>query len=403
MTDRRAEIEAAHLRSVELGIKIKELQPQYEEAMQLEREARGLETEIKGEEVRLDRERYRLQCDVETLEGEAKELSRFDGEVARIEKQISDIGDAESRRLHAEEQRTGADERIVALKSEFGSLKAQIEALQKRRDALAESDSSLCDYCGQPLPPGKRAAAITETEAEQARLVAKQEKVTASGRDAKRQSDQFRSEDRKGAGRPSDIARLEAQRAQAAQEQLRLTERTKTLPDLKRRLDRFAQQLAERDFAHARAGAPDESLRAPGEAGACRTAARRCPHRAGHPPRLREEPASAPAGDRSSGTEPARVQELTNQIAKREGQIEKAQKQIGDIRVRTAALHTLRREQADVSSPAYPGPDHRPDRSARDRTLHRQAGELCQAEGRARPLDRGASCRRQRERTSTRS
>jgi exonuclease SbcC len=49
-------------------------------------------------------------------------------------------------------------------------------------------------------------------------------------------------------------------------------------------------------------------------------------------------------------TEPARVQELTNQIAKREGQIEKAQKQIGDIRVRTAALHTLRREQADVSS-----------------------------------------------------
>jgi exonuclease SbcC len=350
MADRRAEIEAAHLRSVELGIKIKELQPQYEEAVQLEREARGLETEIKAEEVRLDRERYRLQCDVETLESEAKELSRFDGEVARIEKQIADIGDAESRRLHAEEQRAGADERVVALKSEFGALKAQIEALQKRRDALAESDSSLCDYCGQPLPPARRAASIEEAETEQAKLMAKQEKVTASGRDAKRQSDQFRSEAEKAQGDLRTIARLEAQRAQAAQEQLRLIERTKTLPDLKRRLHKFALQLTERDFAHAQ---QERLVKVSARLEKLERVAQQLSDARTEQDTLRDSEKNLLLLQQATEvleTEPSRVTELTTQIAKREGQIEKAQKQISDIRVRTAALHTLRRDQADASA-----------------------------------------------------
>jgi exonuclease SbcC len=350
MMDQRASIEAAHLRFTELGKQIRELQPLYEEAVQLEREARQLETEIKGEEVRLDRERYRLQGDVETLEGEAKELGRYDGEVTRIEKQISDIGDAEARRKQAEEERTGADERIVALKSEFGALKAQIDALQKRRDALAESNSSLCDYCGQPLPPAKRAAAIDETETEQARLLAMQEKVTSAGRDAKRQSDQFRADAEKAQGDLRTIARMEAQRAQAAQEQLRLTERTKTLPDLKRRLDRFTRQLTERDFAHA----PQERLvkvsarlekleRVAQQLGDART----------EQDSLRESEKNLLLLQQATElleTEPQRVTELTAQITKREGQVEKAQKQIGDIRIRTASLQTLRRDQADVSA-----------------------------------------------------
>ena len=349
MTNRRTTIEAAHLRSIELGIKIKELQPQYEESMLLDREARGLETEIKAEEIHLDRERYNLQRDVETLETESRELGRYEGEVTRIEKQIADIGDAEARRQSAEEQRTNADERVVALKSEFGALKAQIDALQKRSDALAESTSSLCDYCGQPLPPAKRAAAIDETSDEQARLVAMQEKVHSAGRDAKRQSDQFRGEAEKAQTDLRTIAGMEARRAQAAQEQLRLTERTKTLPDLKRRLDRFTRQLSERDFAHAsqerlvKVSARLEKLeRVAQQLGDART----------EQDTLRDSEKNLLLLQQATElleTEPARVRELTAQITKREGQIEKAQKQIGDIRVRTAALHTLRRDQADVS------------------------------------------------------
>ncbi|MBC8102266.1 MAG: SMC family ATPase [Cytophagales bacterium] len=369
MTDRRAEIEAAHSRFVSLGGRIKELTPQYEEAVALEREARGLETEIREEQVRLDRERYRLQCDVETLEGEAKELGRYDAEVIRIEKQVAEIGNAEARRTDAEEKRSAADERVVALKAEYGALKAQAEAVLKRQNALAESDASLCDYCGQPLPPAERARAIAEAQTEHERLDALQDKITAGGRDAKRLSDQFRADAEKSQGDLRAIARLEAQKAQASQEQLRLIERTKMLPDLKRRLDRFARQLSERDFAHA----PQERLvQVSARLEKLERVAQQLTDARSEQETLRETEKNLLLLQQAAElleTEPLRVTELHTLVAKREGQMEKAQRQIADIRARTAALPALRGDQVTVSTQLSQA-------QAAAREAERQAGQF---------------------------
>jgi len=369
VTQRREEILAAQQRQETLTGEITRLQPQYEEAIALEREARTLESAIRDAHDRLDRERYRLQCDVETLEGEAKELMRIEAELTRMEQEIAAYGDAEKVRLAAEARRKQAEDRVVALKGDFGAAKAQLEAVQTRIDALTGSDASLCEYCGQPLPPAKRASAIQEAEAERARLSGELEQVTAQGRDAKKLSDQARQEAERAQADLAAIARLDARRAQIAQEQLRFAERTKALPDLRRRLDRFARQLADNDFAHAEqerrveVAAKLEKLERVAQQLHAFRAEQETLRDTGRNLLLLQQ------AEQLLATEPARIAEHQALVNKRSGQIERARKQIGDIRARTTALPSLRRDQAAAIS--------RVDQAREaERDAQRQVGQL---------------------------
>lgn len=378
---RRAEIITAHERHAAVSARIAELAPQYEQVLALEREARQLDTTIRDEQTRLDRERYRLQCDVEALEGEAKELGRYDAEVARIEEQIAAFGDQEGKRQEAEARRAAADDRIALLKGEHGALKAQTDALQKRLAALAESDASLCEYCGQPLPHDRRAAARADAEAQMQELHAERERVAGQGREAKRASDQAKLEIEQAQRDLGAVARLDARRGQAAQEQLRLVERTKTLPDLRRRLDKFSRQLAERDYAHAE----QERLVA--------VSARleKMERVAQQLQDARTEQEALKGAERDLlllqqaeqilQTEPARVAEQQALVQKRTGQIEKAHRQITDIRARTASLTGLRQGQAEAAARLNQSQDAA-------RAAERQVGDL---------TGRLAHCAKQRE------
>ena len=247
---RRGEIEQAYAALQALQARIGPLEAQYATVLNLERTAATLDKQIHDEQEALDRERYRLQCDVTGLGQEARELPRWDAEVVRLDAQIVDLGDPERRRQDAEQERQQAEDAFVKRKAEHETLKAQIERLAKRIDALQSSDAPLCDWCGQPLSPAKRRQAREEAEAEQQAHQAKLKECAARGMEWKKRGEKARQDAERAQAELRTLAKLEAQRAQATQEQLRLSERCKTLPSLEERLARQEQRLKERDYAH---------------------------------------------------------------------------------------------------------------------------------------------------------
>jgi exonuclease SbcC len=354
--DRRAEIEAAHRTFVALNERIRPLEAQFGQVLELDREARRLEAVIQAEREKLGNEHYRLGCDVDNLEKEARDLGQYDAEVERLEREIARYGDPqegadpEGRRQRAEAGRAAADDAFVKLKAAHESVKTQIERLQKRVDALEASDEPLCEYCGQTLSPAQRRKAADEAQAEQAALRAQLKDLAARGLEAKKQGERHRQAAEQAQADLRSVARLDAQRAQAAQEQLRLAERTKALPDLRRRLDQFARRLQERDFAVeaqerlVRVSAQREKMeRAVEELEAVRAERDRYQN-------AERDLLQLQHADQILDTEPARAEEIRGLIAKREAQIEKARKAIVDLRAKTAALPSLRREQGEASA-----------------------------------------------------
>lgn len=348
--NRRAEIEAAYNALITVQERIGPLEQRYAQVLELEREAHSLEKQIRDEHDTLDRERYRLDCDVTGLEQEARDLVLCDAEVTRLEDEIARYGDPEARRRTAEDERAKADDILLTRKAEHGALRAQMDGLQKRINALRASDASLCEYCGQPLPPAKRRQAVQDAEADMAALQEQQESVAALGREARQRSDRLRQDAERAQTELRAISQLEAQRTLAAQQQLRLTERTKTLPDLRRRRDGFARRIAARDYAPEaqerlmQVSAQREKMERVAEELAAARAEREA-HRDAERQLLHLQ-----AAEQIRETEPPRADELRAQIARREAQIEKAKKVVADIRARTAALPTLRREQSEAAA-----------------------------------------------------
>jgi exonuclease SbcC len=353
---RRPAIEAATARAADAAQRIAELQPQFDRMLLLEREARTLETTIRDEHTRLDRERYKAQCDVETLEGESRDVNLYDTELSDIDAAIAGYGapgtaqSPDARRRDAEAKRAETDDGMVALKGEHGAVRAQIDALEKRIGALAGSDASLCEYCGQPLPPGRRAAALSEARAEQERLAARLEQIVAAGREAKRQSDRLRQDAERAQADLAAVGKLEARRAQAIQERYRLSERTKTLPDVRRHLERATRQLTDKDFLHAE---QERQVRIAAELERLERVAQDL-----QAARAEHESLAGTERDRlllqqaeeALSTEPARVEEGRALVARRTGQIEQAQHRIAEIRTRTAGLTALRATQKLASA-----------------------------------------------------
>jgi DNA repair exonuclease SbcCD ATPase subunit len=167
-----------------------------------------------------------------------------------MDDEIARYAHPEERRRAIEAQRAQSDDEFVRLKAEFEGFKPQIERLQKRVLALQGSDEPLCDYCGQPLGHDRRAGALADAESEIADLRAQQRVVQTRGAAAKTERDRLRAEAEQAQADVQVVARLEAQRAQAAQERLRLQKRLENLPGLRERLDRLETRLRDRDFAH---------------------------------------------------------------------------------------------------------------------------------------------------------
>jgi exonuclease SbcC len=340
---RRDTIEAAYARFVDAGKRIAPLEAQYDSVLQLQREQTQLEKQIRVEHDALDRERYRLECEVQQLVEEEREIDRYQADVERLQSEIAGFGDMDARSAAIEERRLKAEEVFGDLKTELGEVKAHAVAVEKRLLALRSSDASLCEYCGQPLPPDRRHDAIAEAEATRADLVRRNDDVTRRGRDARKAVDQVKEDAERVQRDLRQLADMQARLAQATQERLRVVARTQTLPDVRRRFDIHAARIAQRDYARPEqerliaVSAELERLERVGEELAV-VRAELTRLTGAERDRLQLQNA-----EQVMATDPARAVELRAVITRRETQIANARKQIDDFRRATATLPEQRR------------------------------------------------------------
>ena len=347
---RQAEIEGNYARWKSLTESIKPLESQYDAVLALQGEAQTLEREIQNELNTLDRERYRLDCEVQQLTQESAAIGEYDKEIDRLDLQIAPLASCDTRRQEAEAKRAECDDKLLNLKAEASSLRAQDGSLARREAALAEGAGGLCDYCGQALSPEKRAQALAQTQAERAELLRQQTTITQEGREIKRQSEQWRGESEAAQRDGRTLSGLEAKRATAAQERIRIVERTRTQPDIQKRLTGLETKITNREYAPAAqerlmkiAAQLEKSERVRQQLTDARTQLLTYGN-------AERDLLTLQTATETLATEPERIAELYTGIEKRTAQITKAHDAIARIRAVTAALPTLRREQADTAA-----------------------------------------------------
>lgn len=347
---RAAEIEAAYENLQTLQARIGPLEKQYDTVIALQREAGNLEKTIGEEQGALANEAYRVRCEAQDVEREGADVARLDAEVARLDQEIAGFGEPEARYRSVEEQRARADEAFVDLRASHDAFKPQIERLQTRVQALAGSDEPLCDYCGQPLSADGRAQATTDAQAEIAGLKTEMKRVAAEGVEAKNRREHLKTEADRALADAQTVLRLDARRAQATQERVRLRERVQTLPALQERLARLEKKIADRDFAHdaqerlmAISARLERSERVAQELRAARTEQQRLANAPEELARLRSA--------QTTWDEAARQADAARAtITRRESQIAKADVAIARIRQETAALPELTQNLARVGT-----------------------------------------------------
>ena len=350
LTAQAAQIEQAHARFVQLTADIVPLQAQYAEALALQNEAQQLDNLIKAAHNKADRERYRVECEVQNLVGEAKEENRYAAELEAAQKRRSALGDLEAEMEQADKARYQADEQVLELKAAYNAQKAEQARLQTRLDALSASDAAACEYCGQDLPPEKRQQAVGETETLLAELSAQMKTVQARGKAAKDEAAKAQVMGEAVQKKRREASALDSREAQANQELHRLRERTKTLPQMQKHLAELTDIVNRQDYAH------DEK-----EALVKVATKLERNERSGEKLKAAQEELKTLAGiertvtllqtaQTTMHTDPPRVAELDALIIKRTGQIERARLSIDKVRLRTAALPQLHREQAALSS-----------------------------------------------------
>ncbi|GAB4468296.1 MAG: hypothetical protein OHK0029_40570 [Armatimonadaceae bacterium] len=347
--DRRADIEDRYCRHEALSEEAKRLNEQYETMLALEREAQALEARIQDEYRKLDNERYRLETEIAQMEREGAELPTIDDQIAGIKRDIETFGDVEKREQEAETGWQKTDDEIQSLRTRHADLKAQCEQLQKRIDALSGSDSAICEYCGQSLPPAKRQQAIVAAEAEWEELQRVLQDVAAEGKDCKLRLSEWKHSTEAARADRLEVARLQTKLGQILQNQNRLTERLKELPGLQRRFQKFTQRIAEKDYAPAE---QERRLKIAAELEKFERVAQwrkdvyadleRYKNVGAEMERLRQ-------AQEEMEVAPPRIEELNERIAKKESSITKAQRMIEKIRERTGDLPQLYRDQATRS------------------------------------------------------
>lgn len=347
---RRGEIEAAYESLKALQVRIGPLETQYAQVVELQREQGRLDKTINEEQSALANEAYRVRCEAQDIEREARDLANLQSEVAALDEQIARFDDPQGRHAAIETERRAADDEFIDLHSRHEAFRPQIERLQKRVAALQSSSEPLCEYCGQALDPDQRHQAEAEAEAEIADLRAERRTIAVRGAEAKTRRETLKRQADQALADAQTVARLDARRAQAAQERLRLAKRAETLPVTQHRLAGLEQRLADRDFAHAAqerlmaVSARLEKLeRVAQELAAARQEQQRLASAPDDFARLRS--AETTAGDAARHAETARAT-----IARRDSQIAKADVAIAKIRQETAALPERKRELDQVAA-----------------------------------------------------
>jgi DNA repair protein SbcC/Rad50 len=346
---RKDEIESAYCKHEGLTEELARLDAEYDQVLTLEREDAVLARRVQDEAQALDNERYRLESEVLTLEREARELEGLETDIARVESEIAAFGEPERVRQEAEDDRARHDDELLALRTRHAELKATCDALGRRRDALAGSESAVCDYCGQALPPDQRRAALVETEAERDALTREMTDLSARGREAKRLVEECR---RRAEAAQADAVAVERARTrlgQLLQHQNRIQERMKDLPGVRRRRDAHARRLEEKDYAQKE---QERRLQIAGQLEKLeRVGQRRADVRADLD-RLRGVTAEMERLRQAQDVlrdEPPRVEVLRERVSKKEEAIGRATRTIGQIRERTAALPGLYQQQGDLN------------------------------------------------------
>ena len=166
LTDRAGEIEAAYGRLQLLQNEISRLETVFNRALELGRKCGDLERVIRTEESRLTNERYQKQCQVDEFERDVPTLIDTQNRIQQLRADLEAFGDIDGALARVEQARQGWDDAMADLKDRNAAAKHAEAQLVKRLEALRSSTASNCEYCGEPLPPAKRAGAIEEAEAE---------------------------------------------------------------------------------------------------------------------------------------------------------------------------------------------------------------------------------------------
>jgi exonuclease SbcC len=350
LVDRSGEIEAAYRRLQLLQTEISQLESVFNRALELGRKCGDLERLIRTEEGKLTNERYQKQCQVEELERDVPTLTDTERHIEQLKADLATFGDVDSALARNEAARQSWDDAMAELKDRNAAAKHAEAQLVKRLEALQSSSASNCEYCGEPLPPAKRAQAIAEAEAERETVRARLSETVREASRVKQEQTSLKAEQDELLRTRQAGAEHETQIRLYSQQVMRLEERVKLLPKtiaerdaLDRRLqnrdflvaeqEQLAQLSAEREKAEA-AHAPLEAARAEANA-------------------LRNAPRDLDALNNAQAileTEPPRIAELQAKVAKRIGQIAVARQQVTKARSDSAELPALKQSLAAYDS-----------------------------------------------------
>jgi len=346
LVDRAGEIEAAARKLVESQEEARKLEQIYDRALILGRQCGDLERLIRAEETKLSNELYQKQCYVEELQRDIPTLDDYRKRIAELQATVATHAGVDAALERAEAERQTLDDRMAHLKDRNATAQYTETALAKRIEALGSSNAPSCDHCGQPVPPGKREAAIREANNERAQNSHAWDAVKAEAREVKAQSDALKKDtdrllrERQARGESETQVRL------FAGEVTRLQERVKLLPKTVAERDALDGRLRNRDFLHAE----QEKL--------AQLSAERERAEAAYPPleaaraavqALKNAPRDVDALHHAQEllqVEPAQVADLQAKVAKRVGQIAVARQQVAKNRADSADLPRLRQTLA---------------------------------------------------------
>lgn len=350
LVDRAGEIEAAYRRLQHLQTEIGQLEAVFNRALELGRRCGDLERLIRTEEGKLTNERYQKQCQIDELERDVPTLTATQRQIEQLKADLETFGDVDSALAQNEQVRQGWDDKMADLKDRNAAAKHAEAQLIKRLEALQSSSAPNCEYCGEPLPPAKRAGAIAEAEAERESVRARLAATVREASTVKQELATLKAEQDTLLRSRQAKAEHETQIRLYSQQVTRLEERVKLLPKTSAERDALDARLHDRDFlvSEQEQLAQLSAEREKAEAAHAPLEAARAEANA-----LRNAPRDLDALNSAQSvleTEPPRIAELQAKVTKRLGQIAAARQQVFKARTDSAELPMLKQTLADYDA-----------------------------------------------------
>ena len=350
LVERAGEIEAANRQLTELQAEVHRLEAIFNLALELGRRCGDLERLVRTEEAKLSNERYQKHCQIEELERDLPTLTDLQRQIETLKDNLLVFGNVEVALSENEAARQSLDDLMAELKDRNAAAQHTDTALQKRIEMLRSSNTTLCDYCGQTVPEGKREQAIAEAQSEREVNEQVWKTIKLEARTIKQKLDAVKSQQDTLLRQRQAKAEQETQIRLYTQQVTRLEERVRLLPKTIAERDALDERLRQRNFLVAEqeqlaqlSGEREkaEAVHAPLEvARANRNALQNAPRDldALHAARIVLE------------TEPPRIAELEAKVQKRVGQIAAAQQQVTKARSESTELPALKQTLANYEA-----------------------------------------------------